>query len=89
MQETLHLEDDFGLVFQLGLQFSDLSLKLKRIFRNAVLIIDLKAFLTDLKMTQDVKLQCSVRLVTAVLMLMITGRCECGLQKHYTIDSVC
>lgn len=78
MQEALHLKDDFGLVFQLGLQFSDLSLKLKRIFRNSVLIIDLKAFLTDLKMTQDVKLQCSNdtgRLVAAVLMLMI--RCEC------------
>lgn len=60
MQETLHLEDDFVLVFQLGLQFSDFSLKLKRIFRNSTLIIDLKAFLTDLKMTQDVKLQCSI-----------------------------
>lgn len=78
MQEALHLKDDFGLVFQLGLQFSDLSLKLKRIFRNSVLIIDLKAFLTYLKMTQDVKLQCSNdtgRLVAAVLKLMI--RCEC------------
>ena len=48
-QKTLHLEDEFGLVFQLHLQLSDLSLKLQRVFRNTVLIIDLQAFQTDLK----------------------------------------
>lgn len=48
-QKTLHLKDEFGLVFQLDLQLSDLSLKLKRVFRNAVLIKGLQAFQTDLK----------------------------------------
>lgn len=48
-QSTLHLEDEFGLVFQLDLQFSDLSLKLKRVLRNTILVIDLQAFQTDLK----------------------------------------
>lgn len=48
-QKTLHLEDEFGLVFQLDLQLSDLSLKLMGVIRNTILIVDLQAFQTDLK----------------------------------------
>lgn len=43
MQKILQLKDEFGLIFQLDLQLSDLSLKLKRVLRNTILIIDLKA----------------------------------------------
>lgn len=53
-QKILHLEDDLGLVFQLDLQLSDLCLKLERVLRNTVLIIDLQAFQTDLKTDEKV-----------------------------------
>lgn len=52
-QKTLHLEDEFGLVFQVDLQLSDLSLKLEGVLRNAVFVIDLRAFQTDLRTRQE------------------------------------
>lgn len=43
------MEDELGLVLQLDLQLSDLSLKLKGVLGNAVLVVGLQAFQTDLK----------------------------------------
>ncbi|TNN58662.1 hypothetical protein EYF80_031076 [Liparis tanakae] len=54
-QETLHLEDELGLGFQLRLQLPDLSLELQRVLRNAVLVVDLQAFQTDLETDESIR----------------------------------
>lgn len=51
-QEALHLEDESSLVFQLGLQLSDLSLELMGVVGSAVLVVGLQAFQADLKKRQ-------------------------------------